>query len=225
MKGIIFNTPTTFHNRLTQGKKDALGGVCIRHQPNFWQQGSKFTLEEKGLEVLKRKLFKLEQDGRRISPAMRASRARGRCKFISAFLCTAFLSSDEARFVICLGARDLAELTPILRNTTSVYIIFSISTFSASNSLSLYLMSCLPPTNTLFELQVRGVATCDLGILTGSRDKTVKIWKESGPGSYELNSTLVRSNSIKFKQWFSKANSVCAMVDDWVGTLVHEMLV
>ena len=38
--------------------------------------------------------------------------------------------------------------------------------------------------------QVRGVAACDLGIVTGSRDKTVRLWVEEGK-AYTLLNTMV----------------------------------
>ncbi len=45
-------------------------------------------------------------------------------------------------------------------------------------------------------LQVRGVAVCPLGILTASRDKTVKLWAEDkgadGHPGYTLTQTMVR---------------------------------
>jgi hypothetical protein len=41
-------------------------------------------------------------------------------------------------------------------------------------------------------LQVRDVCVCDLGLLTSSRDKTVKLWVEDG-GCFTLMHTLVRA--------------------------------
>lgn len=40
--------------------------------------------------------------------------------------------------------------------------------------------------------QVRCVLPCDLGVVTASRDKTVKIWIEEGPQAFKCNTTLVR---------------------------------
>jgi hypothetical protein len=40
--------------------------------------------------------------------------------------------------------------------------------------------------------QVRGIVACELGIVTSSRDKTVKLWVEGG-NCYELQSTMVRA--------------------------------
>ncbi|KAK9806981.1 hypothetical protein WJX72_009418 [[Myrmecia] bisecta] len=41
------------------------------------------------------------------------------------------------------------------------------------------------------EEDVRGLCVCDLGLITGSRDKTVKIWHEEGPNSFSVVTTLV----------------------------------
>lgn len=40
--------------------------------------------------------------------------------------------------------------------------------------------------------QVRGVAVCDLGLLTSSRDKTVKLWAQDGKTSFSVLQTMVR---------------------------------
>ena len=39
-------------------------------------------------------------------------------------------------------------------------------------------------------VQVRAVAASDLGVITGSRDKTVRLWVEKN-GTFELDTTLV----------------------------------
>jgi WD40 repeat protein len=50
----------------------------------------------------------------------------------------------------------------------------------------------LPPRPLPRPYQVRGVCVCDLGVLTSSRDKTVKLWVEDG-GCFTLMHTLVRA--------------------------------
>lgn len=49
------------------------------------------------------------------------------------------------------------------------------------------------PRRTAPHPQVRGVLSCPLGIVTASRDKTVKIWVEEGAAAYKCASTLVRA--------------------------------
>lgn len=40
--------------------------------------------------------------------------------------------------------------------------------------------------------QVRCLCVADAALITGSRDKTIKVWVEDGPTSFALVSTLVR---------------------------------
>ncbi len=42
-------------------------------------------------------------------------------------------------------------------------------------------------------LQVRGCLSCELGVVTASRDKTVRVWVEEGPLAYTSLHTLVRA--------------------------------
>eukprot|EP00983_Pelagomonas_calceolata_P128555 1161522-Pelagomonas_calceolata.AAC.4 len=48
--------------------------------------------------------------------------------------------------------------------------------------------------------QVRGVLVCELGIVTASRDKTIKIWVQDGPG-FTCIATLVRCGvrTVRYK--------------------------
>jgi WD40 repeat protein len=39
-------------------------------------------------------------------------------------------------------------------------------------------------------MQVRALCVCDIGLITASRDKTIKVWKEV-EGIFEVESTLV----------------------------------
>jgi hypothetical protein len=43
----------------------------------------------------------------------------------------------------------------------------------------------------LCTVQVRSVCCCDLGVITGSRDKTIKVWGEQPDHNFALQSTLV----------------------------------
>ena len=45
-----------------------------------------------------------------------------------------------------------------------------------------------------YQLQVRSLLVCDLGLLTGSRDKTIKLWKNVADG-YEVDNTYVGHES------------------------------
>lgn len=40
-------------------------------------------------------------------------------------------------------------------------------------------------------MQIRVICVCDLGILTGSRDKTIKLWVEGDDGEYTEASMFV----------------------------------
>jgi hypothetical protein len=40
--------------------------------------------------------------------------------------------------------------------------------------------------------QVRCACVGEIGIITGSRDATIKVWAEESPTAYALRSTLVR---------------------------------
>jgi hypothetical protein len=42
-----------------------------------------------------------------------------------------------------------------------------------------------------YSLQVRGVCICDTGLVTSSRDQTVKVWVESDARCFQLLNTLV----------------------------------
>lgn len=48
----------------------------------------------------------------------------------------------------------------------------------------------LAPLTAMVSGQVRAVTTCELGVLTSSRDTTVKLWVEDGPAAYVLLQTL-----------------------------------
>lgn len=41
-------------------------------------------------------------------------------------------------------------------------------------------------------MQVRGLLVCDAGIVTSSRDKTIKVWARQPDASYAEHLTLVR---------------------------------
>lgn len=41
------------------------------------------------------------------------------------------------------------------------------------------------------EEDVRGVITCPLGVITASRDKTIRVWTESEDKQFQLNKSLV----------------------------------
>jgi len=45
-------------------------------------------------------------------------------------------------------------------------------------------------------LQVRAVCVGDIGVITTSRDTTIKVWAEDGPTSYSLVHTLVRDDRL-----------------------------
>ena len=47
---------------------------------------------------------------------------------------------------------------------------------------------------SFYQLQVRSLLVCDLGLLTGSRDKTIKLWKKVADG-YEVDNTYVGHES------------------------------
>jgi hypothetical protein len=44
--------------------------------------------------------------------------------------------------------------------------------------------------------QVRGLGICNLGLLTSSRDKTIKLWAEDG-NCFTVVHTLVRGDSCR----------------------------
>ena len=48
--------------------------------------------------------------------------------------------------------------------------------------------------SSLHELQVRSLLVCKLGLLTGSRDKTFKLWRK-GANGYEIENTYVGHES------------------------------
>ena len=57
------------------------------------------------------------------------------------------------------------------------------------------------------KFQVRSVLVCDVGLLTGSRDKTIKLWKETGDG-YVVESTYVGHGSYVTALQYMPAGSL-----------------